>query len=253
MRLSVLSINLWNINEPYEPRLAALERVLGLHTPDIVCLQENSMRDGEWQAERLARSGGYGYLFQALSGYWQGRAEGNAILSRYPFESRQVIDLPDAENDMPRKLLICRAVLGEERSILIANTHLCFRAEAVMARLRQAEVVYSALESVVGNGNAILCGDFNDSPDSVAIQQILNSPFWVDVWARCHPNKAGLTFSWDNPFAIAELRPGRRIDYCLVRGQLSSIECDLVCAGPELSDIASDHYALLASVKIADD
>lgn len=40
MRLSVLTLNLWNVDEPTAARMVALESGLKAIAPDIVCLQE---------------------------------------------------------------------------------------------------------------------------------------------------------------------------------------------------------------------
>src|SRR5512139_4267815 len=53
---SVLTLNLWNINEPLEPRYRALSKGLQKLRPEIVCLQEvhRDPKSGRSQAHLIA-------------------------------------------------------------------------------------------------------------------------------------------------------------------------------------------------------
>ena len=57
MRISVLTLNLWNINEPLAARFAALAAGLKQLRPDIVCLQEvaRDPRSGRRQSDLVAQ------------------------------------------------------------------------------------------------------------------------------------------------------------------------------------------------------
>src|SRR5665213_1430850 len=52
MRLTVLTLNLWNVSAPLAPRMAALVAGLKMLRPDIVCLQEVADDPGTRQAAR---------------------------------------------------------------------------------------------------------------------------------------------------------------------------------------------------------
>ena len=58
MRFSVLTLNLWNINEPLAARMSALQAGLKILRPDIVCLQEvtDEPRSQQRQSEFVAQA-----------------------------------------------------------------------------------------------------------------------------------------------------------------------------------------------------
>ena len=60
MTFGVLTLNLWNINEPLEPRYRALAAGLKLLRPDIICLQEvaRDPKSGRSQAELSPKCAG---------------------------------------------------------------------------------------------------------------------------------------------------------------------------------------------------
>jgi endonuclease/exonuclease/phosphatase family metal-dependent hydrolase len=60
MSFSVLTLNLWNINEPLEVRHRALESGLKQIRPDIVCLQEadRDPKSGQGASKGARRSPG---------------------------------------------------------------------------------------------------------------------------------------------------------------------------------------------------
>jgi exodeoxyribonuclease-3 len=68
----------WNVNS-VRLRMRALGRIVEVHRPDVICLQETKVRDEEFPFDRFRR---LGYSHHALAG--QKSYNGVAILSRLP-------------------------------------------------------------------------------------------------------------------------------------------------------------------------
>ena len=76
-----LKIATWNINS-VRLRKSSVERLITLHAPDVICLQEIKCRDAEFPGSTFAA---HGYAQQAVHG--QKGYHGVAILSRLPFSN----------------------------------------------------------------------------------------------------------------------------------------------------------------------
>lgn len=74
-----LRIATWNINS-IRPRLASLRRLVAEAEPDVVCLQETKVQDGDFPRAPLAALGYRHDLVHGMKNY-----NGVAILSRVPF------------------------------------------------------------------------------------------------------------------------------------------------------------------------
>src|ERR1700687_1252892 len=99
MNISVLTLNLWNIEGPLEARYSALARGLKLLCPDIICLQEVSRdpRSARSQSELIAK-------YCNLAHYVEKNAL--SILGRYPVVGSDSTALPEFPGDWPRAVLL---------------------------------------------------------------------------------------------------------------------------------------------------
>jgi exodeoxyribonuclease-3 len=70
----------WNVNS-VRLRVQAIARIVEAHQPDVLCLQETKVQDGEFPYERFRK---LGYTHHALAG--QKSYNGVAVLSRLPLE-----------------------------------------------------------------------------------------------------------------------------------------------------------------------
>jgi endonuclease/exonuclease/phosphatase family metal-dependent hydrolase len=252
----VLTLNLWNISEPLEARLAALVAGLDRLAPDVVCLQEVSPHPqlSRPQSELVAQMCHFPHHVFSGSGYWGEREEGLAILSRYPIVGSVRTVLPKFQGDTVRQVFVAE-LDAESRLILVANTHLAFPLHMRRERVAQVAVLMAALKDCrerFGARSLVLCGDFNDMPDSPAIRTLLDSdPVLVDAFASLHPQDHGHTFSSKNPYV--RVAPGEegRIDYIFASGELVLDACDIVFDGGNGLQIASDHFGLLATLRFA--
>lgn len=255
--VSILTLNLWNINEPLQIRLNELIRFLSVKRPDIVALQEVSLIDGTPQSSEIASNAGYPFHEYKRCGAWQGREEGLAILARIPFAGLGSVPLPEAQVDMQRHLQ-CVAFEGPkpEMSILFAQTHLAYPLGARDARMNQVLYASDALRRLRSQPQwpLVICGDLNDTPDSPSVRHLTSLPDirLRDAWAAVHGNNPGHTFAKENTWASPQLSPGRRIDYILVSDHIAVVSCVLVLNQKDGWGPVSDHYGLLASVEISD-
>jgi len=239
MRLSVLTLNLWNVNEPLAARFGALAAGLNVLRPDIVCLQEVAAdrRTARRQSDIVAEFCGLAHAADrdALS-----------ILSRYPIARTRGVALPQAPRDEPRQVLLAEVPI-EGRPLLIANTHLAWRPEMIAERKAQVAALLAALAPYDANAR-LLCGDFNDDPDSQAVRAVTDNGGFSDVYAACHPGDSGFTWSMQNPFVDAATSRSQRIDYIFAAGGPTPTDCSIVFDGNGL-DFASDHFGVFCNLE----
>lgn len=244
MSISVLTLNLWNIEGPIEARFSALARGLKLLRPDIVCLQEVSRdpQSARSQSEFIAE-----YCNLA---HWVEKDE-LSILCRYPVVGSDSTALPEFPGDWPRAVLLAEFLI-ERRPILVANTHLAYRPEMVQERKAQTKTLLAAIKRyrpTSGGRTKILCGDFNDVPDSPAVYLVLNSgEKFYDVYAKCCPHSPGFTYSIQNPYVDPSSTEDQRIDYIFASGNLVPKDCKVVFDGSDGLDFASDHFGVFCSL-----
>lgn len=238
MRFTVLTLNLWNVSAPLEPRMAALAAGLKTLRPDIVCLQEvaDDPRTRQRQSTFAAEACG---LVHAVDNHQL------SILSRFPIERSSSVALPDVPEDEPRQALLTNVRIGG-RPVLVANTHLCWRVEWLAERKTQVDVLLPALERHGARDATILCGDFNDDPDSPALCAVAGR--FTDVFAACHPSEAGLTWVRQNPYVHHTAERDQRIDYIFSGGALAAQDCAVVFN--DRNALASDHYGVFATFEL---
>jgi endonuclease/exonuclease/phosphatase family metal-dependent hydrolase len=245
MTFSILTLNLWNINEPLEPRYAALAAGFKKLRPDVVCLQEvyRDPKSGRNQAELIADMCGLTHFVE------QG---GLAIFCSQPAALLTSAALPQFAGDPPRHVVLAEFLI-EGRALLVINTHLAYRPEMIEGRRKQVEALLAAVKRQhpeSGGMAKILCGDFNDVADSPAIRAVLNSDEkFIDVFAECHPNDPGFTYSPRNRYVERSWTLDERIDYIFVNHDLMPKDCAIVFDGNNGLDFASDHFGLICRLE----
>ena len=244
----LLTLNLWNIGEPLEPRYRALAAGLKKLRPDIVCLQEvdRDPKSGRDQAELVAD-------MWRLSHHVG--ENGLSILSSQPAVRSAIEPLPQMPDDPPRKVLLAEFVL-EARRLLVVNTHLAYRPKMVEERRKQAQAMLTAVrrhDPKPGDCPKVLCGDFNDVPDSPAIRLVLDDELgFRDAFAKCHPRSHGFTYSpTRNPYVGSSWTENQRIDYVFLSRGLTANNCTVVFDGTRGLDFVSDHFAVFCRIQFA--
>ncbi|HEX5212606.1 MAG TPA: endonuclease/exonuclease/phosphatase family protein [Pseudolabrys sp.] len=235
MRLTVLTLNLWNINEPLAPRMAALEAGLKTLRPDIVCLQEVGADPRTQQRQSLLAAEACGLAHAVDAGQL-------SILSRFPIDRGYSVTLPEIPQDEPRQVLMTDVRI-EGRAVLVANTHLCWRVEWLAERKTQVDALLPAIERHGPREATILCGDFNDDPGSPALLAVKAHGLGLrDSYATCRPNAAGLTWMRQNPYVHHTTERDQRIDYIFCAGALTPVSSAVVFK--DQGALASDHYGV---------
>lgn len=226
---TVLRVFCWNIHhgvgEDGKRDLDRIAKVIRDAKPDLVALQEvdqNCARSGkiDQTAELAKLTGMTGVFGKAMD--FDGGAYGQAILSRLPIESSKVHALPGKGE--PR-IGFEAIVLNKSFKLSFTSIHLDLDAAQ---RLAQAREIVSKLEKQTHP--AILCGDFNDTPDSPTIHTIAVQ--WKPI------PKAAPTLT--QPAG----KPETEIDFVFTRGLDPVAPLKVI---PET--VASDHRPMVVDLK----
>lgn len=202
--IKVLAYNIHHANPPSKPGEIDLKAIADLildSKADLVALQEvdvNTERSGEdvHQAKELAELTGLNYYFSKSIDH-QGGEYGNAVLSRYPIQGKEIYPLPYDEGTEPRALLVVKAELPSGEMIKFASTHLDFTSEG--NALKQAQKITAIFEEE--KLPVIMAGDFNMLPESKPIQHLDR------IFTR--------TCLTDCPPTIPVINPTKTIDYIM--------------------------------------
>lgn len=125
-----------------------------------------------------------------------------SVLSRLPIERSSSVALTIVQDELRQALLADMNIDG--RRVLVANTHLCWRPQWTAARKTQVDVLLPAIERHGARDATLLCGDFNDDPDSAPLRAVIDSP--------CGFSRH-LTWSPQNPYVDRASPRDQRIDY----------------------------------------
>lgn len=210
-----------------------IARVIREAKPDLVALQEVDFKTGRARgldlATELAQRTGMTSVFARAMDH-DGGEYGEAILSRYSFESTRRIPLPHSGDNEPRIAIEATMKLPNGETIRFLGTHLDHASQA--DREAQAQALNDAVrESAIPT---VLAGDFNATPDSKTIAIL--EEFWTIAGA-------------DNPAPTFPSRePTIKIDYVMFapadRWQVQNTRVIQ-------DEVASDHCAYLATLTLA--
>lgn len=252
--MRLLTLNLWNINEPLTARMRELGQFVEVLLPDVMAFQEVSLVGGQPQTEVIARSFGYSSSY-ARSGTWKGREEGLATLTRLPSISSEIVALPEAKGDMSRIALA--VILSGHNSlseIAVVNTHLAFQRRHRHARLRQIRACLTFAAKVMeARRGLVLCGDLNNFPGEKIVEEVMErgpvkfQSCWTKYDTESGPPE---TFSSNNPWAAQELFPGRTIDHVFVSPSMLIERCMIVLRGTDGWHPVSDHFGVLTEIRM---
>jgi endonuclease/exonuclease/phosphatase family metal-dependent hydrolase len=241
MGFRVLTLNIWNISEPLAVRFRALEAGLKHLRPDIVCLQEvdRDPSSGRSQADLIGDMCNLAHRVEH---------NGLAILSANPAVRSDSVALPEFPGDVPREILLVEFAV-EGTTLLVATTHLASPVELIEERRQQAEALLAATERLYTKiPTKILCGDFNDVPDSPAVRAVLDSQQeFRDSFAECHPGESGFTYLSKNRYVNRSWTLVQRIDYIFTGRDVVSNDCSVVFDGSNGLDLVSDHYGVFGN------
>jgi endonuclease/exonuclease/phosphatase family metal-dependent hydrolase len=228
-------------------RVAAL--VLEL-VPDVVALQE--VTEGASLANRaevLADLTGYEFRFAQTHAIVL--AEGVGLLSRWPILWDETLELPhvDLLGASTRKVLAA-GVDAPHGELVVCSTHMTIDPDETV-HADQAVAAWSFVDGHRTAGPAVLAGDTNATPDTLAMRVLRGEAEHagivgdlVDAWLATAPDDPGPTFPAEDP--------AERIDYVYVvpgtRWPATPLSCERHLDTAEEGNYASDHLAVVCRI-----
>lgn len=241
MNLDVLTLNLWNLSDPLEARMAGLESWLSRVHPDLLALQEVGTVGDRTQAHRLAAAAGYANVRFLGATRRRGWEQGLAVVADLPLTSLSPVPLPDAPHDETRVLQQVEATVGTG-TLRVANTHLSWEPAHTRERTRQAAVIAETLAGC--EDPVVVLGDLNDvhgSPPLLTLEE------GAGLRDRCDDDRP--TFAAENQWTWQPALLDRRVDHVLAGDDVDVLRAEVVLTGAEGARV-SDHYGVLARIAL---
>ena len=221
----------WNLQGSHRPDLEEVGALIRGFGADVACLQE--VWNG--QAAQLAAVTGLEHRFwsmkhQPFGPFLRSRAEGMAVLSRFPLASTgSELLTPHAPGwHSSRRILQHAAVptLG----VSVVNVHLSSHSQTAARQVQAARIG----ERFGRAGGVVVAGDFNAAGEP-------------DLWAQL--DEAGLIDRWDPSrgagFTCRAGRADQRLDRVLTTADLSVTSMEVPADGPVWAR-RSDHLPVVA-------
>jgi endonuclease/exonuclease/phosphatase family metal-dependent hydrolase len=269
--------NVWWRFGPWEARQPAIAAELCRVDPDVALLQEVWADDeGNDQAEDLAAALGRhsGHRFVARTTGDDGKPQrfGNAIISRWPIVSSEMIVLPGLDGQPSHRSALTAVIDSPVGPWPFTVTHLAWQYDLGPLRVEQLSEVVELIEATAAGlqsdeqqaGPPILAGDLNAVPDSDEVRRLtgLSTPYrpgliFTDAW-QALSDDPGHTWTRDNPHSADALWPRRRLDYVMVawprakplgnplRAELAGVDAAPGADGRPI--VPSDHYAVVVEL-----
>lgn len=276
--LRVATLNAASLIEPdWEIRRHETVAWIDHLQPDVICLQEiwespDSMNTAEWIAQHC--SADWYFAFGGLpfpEALWPDSSLlfGSAILSRWPIEHHELVELPvddEPASSKPAFLMRLELLHARTNGCDVFSTHLAPPPEQGYHRIQQVMAIDNAIKERAASDSAlpaILCGDFNAEPTSDEIRFLSGlatidgrSTYFQEAWTAAGNVSPGWT--WDgreNDLAASMMLPPKRIDYIFVgdpygreAGAGLVTTCELAFHTPITGVHASDHFGLSAEI-----
>lgn len=265
MRISILTINIWNRSGPWEERRELLRAGIAALNPDIIGMQE-VMSDGVHTLAHEATEGlGYGIVYGEAKPLGGGISFGNAALSRWPITTVGLVPLPEAGTDEQRSLLMTE-IATPSGALPFCVTHLAWRMNHGFVREAQVKAISEAIERHEPMRETrlplVMVGDFNARPEATEIRFLTGlhaldaeSMSLLDAFDVCGQGP-GFTYDAEkNPHAASMNEPPRRIDYVFLRGPDEWHRGRVTSARVVLDEVRgevapSDHFGVFAELDL---
>jgi endonuclease/exonuclease/phosphatase family metal-dependent hydrolase len=259
-RLRCVTFNvLGPANPDWERRCVVIGDALRGLAADVVALQEVRADD----ARRWLGSGYQVTPFSATSE----DGVGGVLATRAPHRVLEEVDQRTAEHgdDLPWCATLVVELEGPAGRLVVAHHKPNWPFPLEVEREQQARRAALAVERHVGDGPAVVLGDFDATPDAASTsfwrgRRSLDgvSVCYQDAWETDRPGEPGFTFSAENPLVRAgevATAVSRRIDYVLVRAGrhgalLEVLRCNRLLDRPVGGVWASDHYGVVADLAV---
>jgi endonuclease/exonuclease/phosphatase family metal-dependent hydrolase len=212
---------------------------------DVILLQEVNDRAinslGQDQARTIADDLGMhvAYAVAQKQGIWGVlKAQGNAVLSRYPISDVRELELNAATDDEERRIAVFARIEhpGVPGGVWAVCTHL----PSNRRDLRESDAAKLGEEAARLGGAVIVGGDFNATPDATAMER------FADAMAR---GGKSVVDAWTKGEGDGNTSPApdarNRIDYIW-----SSAELTPVSASVPRDVNESDHFMVVANLRM---
>ncbi len=212
---------------------AYAEKILSFDA-DVIGLNEvrdaGVSADYQAQAAILAEKTGYRYYFAKATEIGEGNPYGNAVLTRLPIKNCETVPVPDPDPRSYDGYYETRCLL----KLTLAEPDVTFFIIHFGLNPDEHENALRTVLDNLGDGNAVLMGDLNVTPDSSIIARIREK--MTDAATAAAPGEALLSFPSD--------APDRKIDYIFTKGDITAKTCRIV------PGVLSDHLPLEAELEV---
>lgn len=242
-RISLITLNLWN-TEYWEQRRTCVVSFVQTFHADIYCFQE--VREQTLSVLDSALS-----EYQRIEGPEEGwRCENSIYVKKSLFT---VLDYGRVDLQMPeiyRGVFWVRLRTTDNRPLFVATMHLTHQLNAdelrtgIGYRHAEAHRAAKALNSLIGDDDAIICGDFNDPVHPARI--FAQEARFTDVFSAlglCAPVTFPCPYLSNEGFLV------EAIDKIMMRGNISPV----LATSPQYTipgGVLSDHWPVAAILDI---
>lgn len=172
-----------------------------------------------------------------------GRDYGNAILSRYPIISTEILSIPDPaiidENKYYETRSITKVKFDIAGGITVLQTHMGL---AIAESKNAVYKIFAALDEI--DGPVILMGDFNMRPSNILIDMLRERLFDT---ALIRPDEYLPTFPsyvYPEGYETCDKSPACKIDYIFVSEHFKTLSFEVIDTS------VSDHRPIIAELEI---
>lgn len=248
-RTSVLTLNLWGTNEPYNARMIQLKKFLHESRPGVLTFQEVSRVDGIPQVQDVIDALGYQCFYVNTGTTTSSGSDGLATCTLGEIFDHRTVELPIREGDCPRSGQVV-TVRDGAAEFTVVNTHLSYNPDDQEIRYTQIGELLAAVSPI--DLPLIFCGDLNEIPTGRAVSEVASNieVRLTDAWVVGGGTPVGATFHPENELLDASIRDPRRYDYVFVSSHIAVQQCDVVLTGKGGLGPVSDHYGVLADLVI---
>lgn len=248
--MKIATFNIWNNDFLFKERITAICEAIYEVQADVICLQEVRNDKSIDIVKTIAQYANY--QFFTFQEYPDCTDEGLAILSK--FELHKVECIWTTDTDISNYCAIRTQINYNERYLGITNLHLNWRSEEI--RLKQLKEVDNWIKLTSDNTYAeVICGDFNDVPNSKVYDFLINSG-WKDTLKTSENIDNAYTFDLvNNPYLKEDARPKERLqfDWILAKDIFDDIKinkCSMFGDKYLKSKlIPSDHYGIYIEIE----
>lgn len=251
----MVTVNLSGVSDGwFEGRRDALVAGVRALQADVVCMQEVSSRGAPYPYDQvLDLSERLSLPYASFAPYGnpneiKSRERGGlALLCRYPLRQNETLPLPPGPMPPDARVAVLGSVQHPRGDVQVVGLHLSWPLDAIEARAAQASYVVGRVRDLrweVPGHRFVLAGDLNAVETEPAIA--LFRSYWQDVYRTKHPERAGLSWTHENPL-VWYPAPDRRVDYIFADSSAEIVETDLALTDPVAP--ATDHYAVYAHLR----